>query len=219
MTPDLEGLEISRGELKHLSGLGINRVYRPATVKKLLQEGLKTWLALGLVLLSYGILTGIFPAYQMVLLVIHAIACLGLIFDDTLKIITTWRHKHLIDIWMQVERYNRIIHAIAFCDQLENAGNPTAKLSDRSQVISALKMIRKELVRTLNTEAMIRRNRSLIKQSSHLFPCDVSNLTIPQWQDSTTPEHQMLAEAWDIAMAVEAIVMKHVKLRDKYLEN
>ncbi|XDE63911.1 hypothetical protein AB3M80_08215 [Arthrospira platensis BEA 1257B] len=47
MTPDLEGLEISRGELKHLSGLGINRVYRPATFKKLLQEGLKTLLGYG----------------------------------------------------------------------------------------------------------------------------------------------------------------------------
>ncbi|AMW29082.1 hypothetical protein [Arthrospira platensis] len=217
MIPDLEGLEISRGELKHLSGLGINRVYRPATVKKLFHEALKTLLAMGLVLLSYGILIGIFPADQTVLVVIHAIACLGLIVDDALKIITTWRHKSLIAIWMQVERYNRIIHAIAFCDQLENAGNPTAKVTDRSQILSALKMIREELVRTLNTEAMIRRNRSLIKQSSHLFPCDVSNLTIPQWQDSTTPDHQMLAEAWDIAMAVEAIVIKSVKLRDKYL--
>lgn len=217
MIPDLEGLEISRGELKHLSGLGINRVYRPATVKKLFHEALKTLLAMGLVLLSYGILIGIFPASQTVLVVIHAIACFGLIVDETLKIITTWRHKSLIAIWMQVERYNRIIHAIAFCDQLENAGNSTAKVPDRSQILSALKMIRKELVRTLNTEVMIRRNRCLIKESSHLFPCDVSNLTIPQWQDYTTPEHKILAEAWDIAIAVEAIVIKSVKLRDKYL--
>ncbi|XDE63912.1 hypothetical protein AB3M80_08220 [Arthrospira platensis BEA 1257B] len=151
------------------------------------------------------------------MVVIHAIACFGLIIDETLKIITTWRHKSLIAIWMQVERYNRIIHAIAFCDQLENAGNPTAKVPDRSQILSALKMIRKELVITLNTEVMIRRNRCLIKESSHLFPCDVSNLTIPQWQDYTTPEHKILAEAWDIAIAVEAIVIKSVKLRDKYL--
>lgn len=205
MQADLEGLEISRRELKYLSGIAINRVYWPLTLKKIFQEGLKTLLTMGLLLLSYRILITIFPSYQIVLVVIHGIAGLGLIVDDTLKIITSLRHKSLIAISIEVDRYNKIIQALTLCDQLENIGNPTAKVVDRPEIINALTLIREELVRTLNTERMIRNHHSLVKQSANLFPCDLSSLTIPQWQYSNNPKSEILREAWDIIISVEAM--------------
>ena len=42
MRADIQGLEITVGELKHLTGTGPDRVYRPPTVTKFAREALKT---------------------------------------------------------------------------------------------------------------------------------------------------------------------------------
>jgi hypothetical protein len=205
MKPDLEGLEISRGELKHLSGLGVNRVYRPPTLKKFGREGVKTLVASGLIFLSYGILSAIVPRYQWALGSVHAIAAAGLILDDTLKLIATHRHQTAIAIWEQVERYNAIVRAIDLFDGLEQAGNPQGAWADRKQMIEALTLIRAELVRALKTEALLRKNRQFIAESGDLFPPDLSNWIAPKLADfpDDTPHEHLLAEAWKVAVAVE----------------
>ncbi|MGC9524730.1 MAG: hypothetical protein ACP5D7_04235 [Limnospira sp.] len=205
MKPDWEGLEISRGELKHLSGLGMNRVYRPPTLKKLGYEGLKTLFALGLLFLSHGILSAIFPRSQLVSGTVHAIAAAGLILDDALKLIATRRHQTAIAIWQQVERYNAIVKAIDLFDRLEQAGNPDAALADRKQIIDALKLIREELVRALKTESLLRKNRRFLAESGDLFPPELSDWAAPPWGDfpEDTPRGRLLAEAWKVAVAVE----------------
>lgn len=215
MKPDLEGLEISRGELKRLSGLGPNRVYRPPTLKKFGREGVKTLVASGLLFLSYGILSVIFPRDQWALGSVHAIAAAGLILDDALKLIATRRHQTAIAIWEQVERYNAIVRAIDLFDRLEQAGNPQAELAARKQMTDALTLIRGELVRALKTEALLRKNRQFLAASGDLFPPELSNLIEPQLADvpDDTPHGRLLAEAWKVAVAVETQLKP---LRDRH---
>ena len=56
--PDLQGLEITKGELKHLSGLSIDSVIRPFKLRRILHEVSKSILIGGLLALSCLILIG-----------------------------------------------------------------------------------------------------------------------------------------------------------------
>ncbi|XZN99935.1 MAG: hypothetical protein ACM65L_15450 [Microcoleus sp.] len=208
MRSDIQGLEITAGELKRLSGMGPDRIYRPATATKFVREGVKTFGLMILVPISCLLLVMIFPRAYLVSLVIHLMAIAGLIFEDIWKIRCSHQNKHLINLFDDVDRYNGIIKAIAINDQIEDAGNAGVKITDRSKVIQALDLIGKDLVRALKTERIIRENQKFVGTNSELFATNLVALNALQISDRASEQGRLLNEALQLAVGVQAEMKK-----------
>jgi hypothetical protein len=213
MRADIEGLEITAGELKRLSGTGSSRVYRPATATKFAREGLKTVSLIVLLLISCFLLVVIFPRAYLFWFALHLTAIAGLIFEDAWKIRRSHQHKHLINLFDDVDRYNGIIKAIAINDQIEDAGNSQVKIGDRSKVIQALQLIRDDLVRALKTERILRENKKFVATNSELFVTNLKTLSALQISDRASQQSRLLNEALQLALGVQA-EMKKLQNRD-----
>ncbi|MEB3280313.1 MAG: hypothetical protein VKK42_15475 [Lyngbya sp.] len=202
MRSELQGLEITKGELKHLSGLGINQVYRPATGQKFVKEGCKTLIISVLVLISYGILAAVFEHHHPLLIVIHAIAALAVIIDDLYKILISVRNPDLLTIFDEVDRYNAIVQTLILYEELEQAGNLGVKIYQREQILAALNLIRADLVRALKTERILRRNHQFIAKNQELLDTDFNTLIAPFNSDTTTEPGRLLNESLQLAIEV-----------------
>ncbi len=213
MQTDLQGLEITKGELKHCSGVGIGAVFKPPTLAKYLSEITKTFLIIILICLSGVVLVQVFPEQSLSLIAIHAVAAIGLLVNDFRKIYFSHKHRNLVRIFEDVKRYNSIIKAIDINDQIEAVGNPSVRLENREQVIHALKLTREDIVRALKTERILRENESFIKLNSELFESNVMALTALQVSDRASEHGRWLNEALQIVVDVQE-EMRKLQLRD-----
>jgi hypothetical protein len=204
MQSDLVGLEINGGEIKGLTGVRIQQLYRPAVLKTFLQEGGKTLIVCGLVLLSYLILAFILPNSRQLLGIIHSLLIGGLVIEDGYKIILSIKHRNLIRILEDVDRYNAILKAIHLNDELEAVGNPQIQLHHRDQVIAAMQLIREDLIRAMKTERILRKNRKFLADYHHLFVTNLNTLIGLQISDRSTEHGRLLHEALEIATHVHA---------------
>jgi len=216
MRADIQGLEITVGELKHLSGGGPDRLYRPASATKFAHEALKTVGLIVLVLISCWLLVAIFPRAYLVWLALHLAAIAGLIFEDAWKIWCSRHHKDLIHLFDDVDRYNGIIKAIEINDKIEDAGNAEVKIGDRSKVIEAMQLIRDDLVRALKTERILRENKKFVATNSELFANNLRTLNALQISDRATEQGRLLNEALQLAVGVQAEMKK---LQDRNAAN
>ncbi len=204
MQPDLVGLEISWGEIKRLTGMKSKQIYRPLRLKTFTREGVKTLIASGLVLLNYLILAIIFPSYRPLLAIIHGVVVLGLGVEDCYKIVWSLKHRNLIRIIDDVDRYNAILKAIDLNDELEAIGNTQVKLNQREQVITAMQLIREDLIRAMKTERILRKNRKFLAKHEDLFITNLTALTGLQISDRSSVQGRLLHEALQIATHVQA---------------
>jgi hypothetical protein len=216
MRADIQGLEITIGELKHLSGVAPDRAYRPATTTKFVREGLKTLGLIVLVLISFFLLTEIFPSAYLFWIVIHLTAAGGLIFEDAWKIRCSRTNKHLIHLFDDVDRYNAIIKAIEINDRIEDAGNQEVKIVDRAKVVQALQLIRDDLVRALKTERILRENKKFVAANTELFATNLTALNGLQISNRASERGRLLNEALQLAVAVQAEMKK---LQDRHDPN
>ncbi|MGL5062448.1 MAG: hypothetical protein ACRC62_20920 [Microcoleus sp.] len=216
MRSDIQGLEITIGELKHLSGRSPACAYRPATATKFVREGLKTFSLIVLVLISFLLLSEIFPDAYLFWIAIHLAAAAGLIFEDAWKIRYSHTHKHSIALFDDVDRYNAIIKAIEINDRIEDAGNREVKIADRAKVIQALQLIRGDLVRALKTERILRENRKFVATNTELFATNLTALNGLQISDRASERGRLLNEALKLAVAVQAEMKK---LQDRHAPN
>jgi len=207
MRADIQGLEITVGELKHLCGAGPDRVYRPASATKFAHEALQTVGLIVLVLISCWLLVAIFPRAYLVWLALHLAAIAGLIFEDAWKIWCS-QNKHLVNLFDDVDRYNGIVKAIEINDKIEDAGNAEVKIGDRSKVIQALQMIREDLVRALKTERILRENKKFVATNSELFANNLTTLNALQISDRSSQPGRLLSEALQLAVEVQAEMKK-----------
>ncbi|WP_293124154.1 hypothetical protein [Microcoleus sp. bin38.metabat.b11b12b14.051] len=207
MRADIQGLEITVGELKHLSGAGPDRVYRPATKTKFAREALKTVGLIVLVSISCWLLVGIFPRAYLLWLALHLGAIVGLLFEDAWKIWCS-QNKHLVNLFDGVDRYNGIVKAIEINDQIEEAGNASVKIGDRPQVIKALQLIREDLVRALKTEKILRKNQKFVDTNSELFANNLKTLNTLLISDRSSQSGRLLNEALQLAVGVQAEIKK-----------
>src|SRR6476469_1404845 len=215
MRADIQGLEITVGELKHLSGAGPDRVYRPASVTNFAREALKTVVLIILVLVSCWLLVAIFPRAYLLWFALHLAAIVGLIFEDAWKI--RWSHnKDLINLFDDVDRYNGIIKAIEINDKIEDAGNAAVKIGDRAKVIQALQLIRDDLVRALKTERILRENKKFVATNSELFANNLRTLNALQISDRASKQGRLLNEALQLAIGVQEEMKK---LQDRNAAN
>lgn len=210
MQPDLQGLEITKGELKHLSGIGVDAVIRPFKLRKVFHEIFTSIIILALLTLSCLLLIICFPNYRIGLIIIHLFFAIGLVFEDFKKIVITQKNKHLVSLIDDVERYNSVIKSIDINDQIEAAGNPGVKLKDRERVIEALRLTREDIVRALKTEKIIRENQEFINLNSDFFANNLKALTALQVDEQASEYGRILNEALQIGMSIQD-EMKHLK--------
>ncbi|EAW36559.1 hypothetical protein [Lyngbya sp. PCC 8106] len=202
MRSELQGLEITKGEFKHLSGLGMNQVYRPATWQKFAKEGFKTLIISILILISYGILAAVFEQHHPLLILTHVIIGVGVLLDDLYKIFISVRNPDLLHIFDQIDRYNAIVQSLILHEDLEKAGNLDVKIYQREQVLAALNFLRADLVRALKTEKIIRRNKQFIANNQDLIETDLSTIITAFNFDETTEPGRLLNESLQLATEV-----------------
>ncbi|WP_373534646.1 hypothetical protein [Microcoleus sp.] len=207
MRADIQGLEITVGELRHLCGAGPDRVYRPATATNFAREVLKTVGLIVLVVISCWLLVAIFPRAYLFWFALHLAAICGLIFEDAWKIWSS-QNKDLINLFDDVDRYNGIIKAIEINDRIEDAGNAEVKIGDRAKVIQALQAIREDLVRALKTERILRENKKFVATNSELFANNLRTLNALQISDRASKQGRLLNEALQLATEVQAEMKK-----------
>ena len=199
---DLEELEITPGELKHWSGINKNFLYRPATAKKIIGEGLKTFTIAGLLLISYWIWSLIFPELSLILIIIYLIIIILLILEDIVKIWLTLTRPECVKIFNQIDRYNTIVKALNIYEQLEATEHPQAILENRDTIIQALKLIRNELIKGLKIERILKKHKKFIQQNPQFFDSNFTDLTVLQTEKPTTEEGILLYQAFEIASEI-----------------
>jgi hypothetical protein len=203
MEQDLQGLEITKGELKRLSGVSVNAVIRPATMRKFGWEIFTTILLVGILYISYIVLSLAFPNYRFSLIAVHLLGAVWLVIDDARKIFLSQKHRHLISLLEDVDRYNSVIQSIDINDQIEAAGNPGVRLMDRERVIQALRLTREDLIRAFKTEKILRKNARFIKLNPDLFANNLTALAALQVGEQASEYGRILNEAFQIGLSIQ----------------
>ena len=201
--PDLVGLEITKGELRHLSGVSVNSIIRPATPRKFLSEISQSIGLIGLISFSAFLLFLAFPEQRLSLIAVHILVAFMLVVQDAIKIYLTQKHRYLIKLLEDVDRYNVTIKGIDINDQLEAAGNPKVRIKDRERVIQALKLTREDIVRALKTARILRENEKFIKINPELFANNLTALAALQVDEKASQYGRILNEAFQIGLSIQ----------------
>jgi len=212
---DLIGLEFSKGELKRLTGIDPEDVFRTSIFKnrekrfRFLFNKILICFALSSIIVgfiyTFIILPTIGSSSQMAiaLLVIVPIAvALGRWF---------WRKQTcpeaLTNLLNDVDQYHAVIKAIDVNDQLETARTKLS-LSDRVLIIEALQLTREDLVRALRTERSLRDNKNLIATNSEMFTNNLKALTAIQVSTQASEYGRILNAALQIGIDVQEEMRK-----------
>ncbi|MBL1202729.1 MAG: hypothetical protein FWK04_27585 [Nostoc sp. GBBB01] len=216
MQPDLIGLEISKGELRRLTGFDPEDVFRPSVLRDrkkrlgfLINEILVT-LALTPIIVGFIYAFVILPTigssikFGILLLILVPIPILvgralwrQLSFPEGLTI--------LLD---EVDKYHDLIKAIDINDQLAASGNLESSVQDRDRVTAALQLIREDLVRALKTERILRDNKNLLANNQELFINNLASLQALQVSTQAGEYAQLLNQSLQIAIDVQAEIRK-----------
>lgn len=203
MQPDLQGLKITKGELKHLSGIGVNSLLKPPTLTKFIAEITKTFLVILLISLTGFVLLQIFPEHLYVLIGILTLISLSLLANDIYQITLSRKCQKLIRILEDINRFNQVIQSIDINDKIAAVGNPGVRLKNRRQIIHALQLTRADIIRALKTERILRENVQFIRYNSELFDNNLMALTALQVTDQATEHGRVLNEALQIVVDVQ----------------
>ncbi|GJD21235.1 hypothetical protein RIVM261_061910 [Rivularia sp. IAM M-261] len=216
METDLLGLEISKGELRRLTGFDPDEVFRPSIMrdkkKRLGFIGNELMVALALTPLIVGFIYAF-----LILPTIGTSIPLGLALIIIVPIIVLigrwfWRLKtcpKVVTVLLdEVDRYHAVIQSIHISDQLATSGNKTSHIEDREKVISGLQLIREDLVRALKTERILRDNKELLANNQELSINNLSNLQALQVSTEASEYAQVLNQSLQIAIDVQAEIRK-----------
>jgi len=217
--PDLQGLEISPGELRHLTGVDSTEVFRPTILHNpkqrlnfLLQE-----LLLSLALTP--IIVGLLHVFVILPLIgsslVATLVTLIVVPIVILSVRWFWLKRNspttLCSLLDEVDRYNAVIKAIHINDQLGATGT-TEILSERKKVIDALTLIKEDLVRALKAEKILRENRKFLVTSPELLATNLRTVQTMQVNDRASEYGYLLNEALQIAVGVQQEMTKlHTK--------
>ncbi len=216
MQPDLQGLEISPGELRHFSGVDPTEVFRPSILQHpkerlnfLLQEFL---LSLALT----PIFVGLLHVFVILPLIggslVATIVSLIVVPITVVAVRWFWLKRNspgaLCCLLDEVERYNAVIKAIHINDQLEAVGTTEISLSDRQKVIEALSLTREDLVKAIRAERILRENQSFLVNNPELLATNLRILETLQVNDRASEYGRLLNEALQIAAGVQEEMTK-----------
>lgn len=220
MRPDLQGLKLTKTELKRLSGVDVEAIlkFSPRSLLTLDIRRDAPWvlkrlpsIALGIVLAAHGAIGKLFYLRFPTSLVILCLEMAGAIVMAK-YIQFLWIKKHikpsLLGLIQDVQRFNSIIKSIDINDQIELAGNPDVSIENRKQVIEALKLTREDLTRALKTEKILRKNQQFIASNPDLFSNNLTALAALQVSDRASEHGRLLNEALQIALNAQEEMRK-----------
>ncbi|MBR8826953.1 MAG: hypothetical protein DSM107014_03445 [Gomphosphaeria aponina SAG 52.96 = DSM 107014] len=213
MRPDLEGLEITKGELKKLTGIEIINDLNSNALDDLLVS-LSLVLPVTIILfLGFNFLNFRFTLeFYLLVLIIFTIASLYIwvaLFIEKRKV---KNNNHLMKLISEIKQYNILIRNIDVLDQLEAAGN-SVSIGEREQVIESLKITRSNIERALKTERILRENPGFRPDQ---FAIDLTSLRGIQITEQATEYGRILNEALEIGISVEEEMVKLQRRGDKY---
>ncbi len=218
-----QGLEITKGELKHLTGLSFNDIslHSPFTLRRTIRR--RAWLEV----LSTSLIPLCFVFVEYILWDIlskvdaandtHNALAISIILSFLIttvvyiKIRETFASQRIpqtiIPLLEEVSKYNQIVKIVDVQDQLEAAGNPGV-LSNREKTIEVLELTRADLVRALKTERILRENKDIINMRPELFENNLIALRTLQVSEQATESGQLLNEALQVAVGVQEEMKK-----------
>jgi hypothetical protein len=109
------------------------------------------------------------------------------------------KNRSLRNLLIDVKNHNKLIYQIHVLDQLKSIGNAVA-LDERDKVIEALKITRANLIRSLQTERILRENPGFRPEN---FSVDVSSLRSLQVSEQSSEYGKFLNEALQIGMSIQ----------------
>lgn len=205
MKPDLQGLEITKGELRRLMGFAPRHLVAPFWVRV-------GWLSLWYFAVNYIAIV----LLRMVLLAVTPLTLpwaahlwISVILAIATAIYQRWSwlrevvSPSLRNLLEDVRQFNLMVRAIGINDQLEDAGNTSVAIKDRDRVLEALWLTREDLTRALKTERILRENKEFIANNAFLFDNNISALTSLQVNDQASEHGRLLNEALQIAISTQ----------------
>ncbi|AFY55033.1 hypothetical protein Riv7116_2525 [Rivularia sp. PCC 7116] len=216
MQPDLIGLEITKGELRRLTGVDSEDVFRPSILKNrekrfgFFMNEVITALAFTPIVVGFIYAFIILPTIGSSILI--GLALLALVPVIVIFVRWFWRRKtcpkSLTKLLDEVDEYHELIQAIDINDQLDTAGNTQSNINDRDKVIAALQLIREDLVRALKTERILRDNKKLLANNQDLFVNNLANLQALQVSTEASEYARLLNQSLQIAVDVQSQIKK-----------
>ncbi len=185
MQSDLQKLYITKEDLKNITGVS-------------------SWDLKAYERLKYPrlVLLGLIGEYvQLVLLLGWGLIPIGYLIK------WKWFRKRQKNIFDEVEQYNTVIKAIDINDQLAEAGNQGATLIDREKVIATLEAVRANLISSLKTEQILRKNKAWIANNERL-PSSLATVQTLQVKNDAYEYTRLLNEALQAAQEVQAEMRK-----------
>jgi len=205
MKPDLQGLEITKGEQRRLIGFAPRHIVAPFWTRV-------SWLSLWYFTVNYSAIalfrTALLYVSPLTLtwqahFGISLILGVGTAFYHRWQWLRESASPALRNLLKDVNQFNRVVRAININDQLEDAGNTSVAIRDRERVLEALWLAREDLVRALKTERILRDNKEFIANNSLLFDNNISALTSLQVNDEATEHGRLLNQALQIALSTQ----------------
>jgi hypothetical protein len=226
---DLQGLEISHIELRHLTNLPVNDnlILMGNKFKKILNKFIEKvqgseaasvlFVSVATIVFSYVFFDVVLKLFipgltipSWILFILLLIGCSSitqvsfyLLWKQRRKTVNEQMNPSLKVLLADVERYNNVIKAIFINDQIEAAGNPEVTIKDRHKVLEALRLTRSDLIRALKTERVLRENKNFILKNTELFDRNLPALSAMQMDERATEHGKLLNEALQIAMDVQ----------------
>jgi len=198
--PDLEGLEITKGELSNLSGVKADSVLKELNFQGVLSSPNAPLL----LLLSMGqtCLFSFLGVSNITLLLVLLVEFIWIIFIAC--IIKISNPISLVNLHQEVYGFNKVIKDINIIDELEAVGN-SVSVSDRIKVIEALSLTSKDLVPALKTERILRENKDF---NPELFAVDLTALRALQVSEQASEYGRLFNETLQIAVDVQEEMRK-----------
>ena len=204
MQPDLIGLKFSKGELRRLTGVDPDTVFRPAIYQN---KEKRTSFLLNEILICF-VISAIIVGFIYTLIILANITAsqlaIALIIVVPLTVVIgrwLWLKKTitkaLVTLLNEVDKYHAVINKVDNNDQVVTEVDVS---SDRNLVVAALQLIREDLVCALRTERSLRSNKNLTATD-----VDITNkLESIAIQSTQASEYgRMLNEALQIGSSVQ----------------
>ncbi len=215
MQPDLLGLEITKGELKRLTGVKPELFLLLSMMKNreqrfafLLKEVRETLL---LILLITGLI------YALITLTLGSQIGLGIILLIIVAIAVVvgrwlWRRfrypKAFIILLNAVDKYHAEVQAVDNFDQQTISENLENNSHERETILAALQLAREDLVRGLKIERVLRDNKKSLTDQQELSVNNLTNLQALQVSSSAGQYAQILNQLLQIDLDVQSQIRK-----------
>lgn len=206
MQPDLISLEITKGELRHLTGFKPDSVIRGSRMANREQRAQFVTNEIVIVLVLTAIIVGVVYALIILPTIGSSIALFTIlvVVVAIAAIAFRWLRRRLSypralrALLEAVDQYHEIIKSV----------DSQAEENSHREIVTALQFLREDLVRGLKIERMVRDNKRLLANNQDLFVNHLTNLQALQVNNQAGEYAQLLNQSLQIALDVQAQVKK-----------